>query len=79
MKVWITKYALTQGIFCTEVKPCFDINPKMVSTLDKYAQCYHGGDWHENKSDAVARAEEMRKKKIFSMEKQIKKIQALKF
>ena len=74
-KVWITKYALTQGIFEAEGKvfsgEYFDIG------------CRDGlftkNEWHHTKSEAIARAEEMRIAKLKSLDKQIKKISALKF
>ncbi len=81
MKVWITKYALTQGIFECEVETAFDISKKMV--VDKAGpcggNCYHRPDWHETKGAAILRAEEMRTKKIASLEKQIKSLKTLKF
>ena len=80
MKVWITKYALTEGIFEKEVETCFDISPKMVSDKDgSYKTCYHKPDWHETRKDAVAQAEKMRIAKIASLKKQVKKLQGKRF
>ena len=39
----------------------------------------HGNDWHRTEADAVARAEQMRVKKIASLEKQIAKLKKLSF
>lgn len=83
MKVWITKYALTKGIFAEEVDACFHISPKMVADRGRnttcYTTCYHKPDWHENLSDAIAQAETMRARKIKSLEKQIAKLKAMRF
>ena len=78
MEVWITKYALTQGIFKLHVT---DIGDGMVRSADNAFEMYHeeGRDWHRTKESAIARAEEMRLKKITSLEKQIDKIKKLDF
>lgn len=79
MKVWITKYALTTGIFemtaeITEHGSAYD----MHSSFPTY---YHGEgkEWHKTKESAIARAEEMRHKKIASLKKQIEKLEGMKF
>lgn len=85
MKVWITKYALTKGIFLVEAERCPDINNDMVSqTVPKPeygAICYHGEgrDWHTTFDSAVKRAETMREKKIKSLRKSISQLQARDF
>ena len=56
MKVWITKYALTRGIIET----------------DNLNDCYSGKEYswiHYDKEAAIQKAEEMRQKKIESLEK----------
>lgn len=79
-KVWITKYALTKGIFSA-----------MAETNDRrayiprdhitgvYSRVFGCNDYHFSKELAIERAEEMRVKKIQSLEKQIVKIESLKF
>jgi hypothetical protein len=82
VKAWITKHALTQGIFCVDAEICHDISDKMISVKSKegfWDQTIHKPDWHENKDEAIAKAEDMRKKKIVSLKKQIKKLEELKF
>jgi len=82
MKVWVTKYALTQGIFETEVEVCEDININMVKEINvRYPASYHGEgkEWHKTKEEAVKRAESMKEAKIKSLTNQIKKLEALKF
>lgn len=78
MKVWITKYALTQGILEVEAK---DLGDDMIKTVEKYPSYYskEGRDWHRTKESAISKAEEMRQKKIASLKKQIEKLEAMKF
>lgn len=79
MKVWITKYALTQGIFEEEAEDYGDGFVKVTKKgfLDSYYK--KGKDWHKTKESAIAKAEEMREKKIASLKKQIEKLEKIKF
>lgn len=85
MRVWITKYALTKGILQKETDDfCLDTDPtgNMICINDNgYRKYYHGeGDeWHKTKDGAIAKAEEMRLKKITSLEKQIDKLENIEF
>lgn len=82
IEVFITKYALTSGItrLMGEISKQF---PEMVSANNPgcYGYCFHGEgcDWHRTWASALGRAEQMRAKKIISLEKQIKKLRAMKF
>jgi len=81
MKVWITKYALTQGIFevdgeAKESSTLLYVPKIRLGTFDAY---YHKPDWHETKEEAVAQAEKMRVAKLKSLEKQVAKIRTLQF
>jgi ketol-acid reductoisomerase len=76
MKVWITKYALTQGIIETEAERSKN-HEDMIDT-GKFGY-YHGSDWHKTKQEAIKKAEEMKEKKILSLEKQLTKLRILKF
>lgn len=82
MKIYITKHALTQGIVEAEGEQIED-TPKMVKVLPRtnshYSYYLFKPHWHENKEEAVAQAEKMRLAKIKSLEKQIKKLQNMKF
>lgn len=79
MKVWITKYALTKGVFEMDVERQSEDGKSVYGKA--WDQCYHGqgAEWHGSKGSAIARAEEMRKKKIASLEKQIKKLEKIRF
>lgn len=75
MKVYITKYALTQGILVKNAdKTC---SPRMIRC--NKTEFYHGNDWHESWEEAVKRAEEMRDKKIVSLKKSLENMEYLKF
>ncbi len=81
-KVFITKYALTQGI--EEVLVESTHTPTMVSRVSgqgNFSEYYHGEgrDWHRTRPRAIARANEMLQRKIASLKKQIAKFEKLKF
>jgi hypothetical protein len=78
MKVWITKYALTKGIFSIDA----EVGDGMArNTANSYWEIYHGlgRDWHHEFPDAVQRARKMRDEKIISLNKQIARLKTLKF
>jgi hypothetical protein len=74
MKVYITKYALTQGIITSDV---VDVGDNIV--YDNRGTYYHKPDWHESMDEAIQRAEAMRQAKIKSLQKQIKKLEDMRF
>ena len=78
MKAWSTKYAMTVGI--QEVEGESDA-PGMFTYKSEYGYTMYlqGKDWHTTKEAAVARANEMRAKKIDSLRKQIKKLEGMIF
>jgi hypothetical protein len=81
MKVWISKYALTQGIYDVEVSDpdahqiVEQRHPNMYSTF------YHGEgrEWHRTEAGARTRANEMVQKKIKSLERSLAKFKKLRF
>lgn len=82
MKVWITKYALTQGIFEIEAERCTNVSDDMIEQKNIQWQTYYygeGNEWHLTKEGAIKRAKEMREKKIKSLKKQLNKIEKLDF
>lgn len=80
MKVWITKYALTEGIYETKAEDCFDISPTMISAKeDGWIKCFHGNEWHRTREGAVSHANEMKTKRIASLKRQLAKVEALEF
>lgn len=78
MKVYITKYAMTTGIYEADAEYSSVEGMIRVKRVCHF-QYFSGQDWHTNKESAIKRAEEMKKKKIISLKKQLRKIQALTF
>ena len=77
---YITKYALTTGIYSAHGEVCHEISSTMFSERKNYGFLnYHGNEWHRTKEDAIMRAEEMRNRKIKSLEKQIEKLREMTF
>ena len=72
---WTTKYALTRGVLKEKV----EVDGASAWTVDDWRAYLRPGDWHRTEAAAIERAEEMRIAKLKSLDKQIKKISALKF
>ena len=79
MKVWITKYALTDGIIEAEGEP-YGLE-WVLASWDNGCRCndFEQGEWFDTKERAIQKAEEMRQKKIASLKKQIKKLEEMRF
>ncbi|MEL7494169.1 MAG: hypothetical protein AAGJ95_09435 [Cyanobacteria bacterium J06554_11] len=81
VKVWITKYALTKGIQEAEAETW--ANHKGMVSVPKWGALatFHGEgrEWHRTRESALKRAEEMRLRRIASLEKQLDKLRALRF
>ena len=77
MRVWITKYALTEGVQEWEVTQSKDY-PNMVFDGGLY---FHGEgrQWHKTERGAIEKAESIRKTKIKSLQKKIAKLEAMRF
>ncbi len=81
MKVWITRYALSEGIFevdaeRTDIAGMIKYQP-ITSTI---GNCYSSKpDWHETFEDALKQAERMRARKITSLRSQLEKLEKLEF
>jgi len=81
MKVWITKYALTEGI-SVENGEVSETSPSMFCYGDKAGYCQQyahgeGKNWHRTPEAAEARAEQMRKAKIDSLKKTLVKLERM--
>jgi len=81
MKVFITKYALTTGIYEAEARrveghaDMLEI-PAAPGAMSQYI---HGLDWHITHESALMKAEAMRRKKIASLRKQLSELEEMKF
>ncbi|MCL1655458.1 hypothetical protein M2T79_02535 [Elizabethkingia miricola] len=74
--VYVTKYALTKGILEME---CLLVSNNMIKTTNKYSQYFHLNEWFLSKEDAIKKAEQMRDKKLESLNKQVNKLTKLNF
>lgn len=78
MKVWVTKYALTQGI--EEVEAEKSLYGNGVIILGDYGHAfYKHGEYATSYEEAIKQAEVLREKKIKSLKKQLDKVKNLKF
>ena len=80
MKVFITKYALSSGIFSVDAELAKSID--MISyrrEAGSFLEFAHKNEWHSCADKAIARAEEMRIAKLKSLDKQVKKVSAMVF
>ena len=80
MKVWITKYALTDGIIYTEGIEM--LGGIWVTDEKVYLGRNHffvGNEYCKTKEQAIQKAEEMRQEKIASLKKQIEKLERMRF
>lgn len=75
--VYVTKSALTKGIEYIEVLETH--SGEFVKENTRWGRALFKNDWFENKEDAIKNAEERKIKKLQNLDKQIKKISALKF
>lgn len=83
--VWITKTVFTDGIYEAEFKGYYKSSNKIedadIAKVVKHGieHLFYKGDWHKTKAEAKVKANEMRLKKIKSLEKQIEKLKKLEF
>ena len=83
MKVWITKYALTDGLIEAIAYKLtwrtYIVIPKYRGTDVGMIRLMNILDFSISKKSAIQKAEEMRQKKIESLKKQIKKLEEVRF
>lgn len=82
MKIWNTKYCLTDGITEHEVVNGYTADMVTIpKTDDSYKVHLHGEgkEWHRSRESAVSRANEIKIRKLQSLDKQVKKISAIEF
>lgn len=77
--IWVTKYALSSGIFEAEAEIVDDtmaVVRQYKGGLDIYL---HRNEWHTNQADALFDARTRRSRKIASLHKQIRKLENMDF
>jgi len=80
INAYITKYALTTGIYKMQVT--YYPYENMIVQRGSAGVCdhyFHQNEWYRTWEEAWARAEEMRKKKIDSLRKQIDRLEDMVF
>lgn len=79
MKLFLTKHCLSNGIEEVDGE-ISKVVPSLITWGDNWESANgEGKNWHRDMDSAVKRAELVRLKKITSLNKQIKKLQQLKF
>jgi hypothetical protein len=78
MRVFITKYALTKGIFNMECEVSGDVARANEPGWMLYLHG-EGREWHKTRESAVDEAERMRFRKILCLSRQIAKLENKKF
>jgi len=80
MLIYISKYALSEGILELQGK---DVGRgmAMIPPTDTagFTTYYKRGEWHTTREEAVARAEDMCRRRIASLRRQIAKLEKLRF
>ncbi|MFO0449690.1 MAG: hypothetical protein ACK52I_13715 [Pseudomonadota bacterium] len=82
MKIWNSKYALTEGLIEQEGEEYGEVGSSIVRVGSLPRQEYlhgEGKQWHRTRESALARAEVMRKVKIASVRRQLARLEALRF
>lgn len=81
MMVYITKYALTQGVYAIDGD--VDAHRPKIFTRTKLSggppEYYHKPYWHEHKADAMRHANYLRNKMIESLRRKLTKLEGLNF
>src|SRR5215831_10324464 len=85
--VYITRYALTDGIYqmvaecdgrCCRIR-VEDIPKRHAFFYAKFADIFYDNHWHRTPEAAIARAEEMRRKRLKSLHTTIAKLERLNY
>ncbi len=80
--IYVTKYALTKGLFEKEAELVTFSDGERISAAvkDGYSpRLYHKGEFFLTKEEAISNCETRRDRKIKSLNKQIKELENLKF
>lgn len=73
--VWVTKYALSKGVFTRKVVVCGEISERMVKVVKQGpSEFYHGKEWHRTEAEALAQVEKMVAAKRASLAKGLNKL-----
>jgi hypothetical protein len=76
MKIYITKYALTKGILLAETST-EDIEQKLKAVKGFPNMYFHPCDYAYSELEALTKAQELKAARIKSLQKSLKKLEAL--
>jgi len=76
MKFWITKHALTKGVYSEEVEPTH--SPDVVKRKREFS-FYHRPYWHQTEKQANLHAEILVQKKIRTLKSSLAKLEKMQF
>ena len=76
MKIWNSKYALTEGLIEQDGEEDGDSMVKVSAHQYLHGE---GREWHRTRESAASRAEVMRKAKIASVRKHLARLEAMRF
>ena len=86
MKIWVTKYWRTLGVFEAETIPYAVSYGVVIKAPEGYAERENddhaylfGGDWTHTKDEAIAQAEEMRARYVAMYSAELAALKALEF
>ena len=85
MKVYITKYSLTSGIEEIDSENVYSLEVdedgwlSVVRSQSRLCEVYKKSYYTTTKEEAIKQAEDMRKKKIENLKKQIKRLEKINF
>ena len=74
MKVWISKYALTKGLYKLEVVQR-EPNSKVVINKDNHRQVFRENEWHTTEDAALSQAYNIVDNKFQTLKNQINRLQ----
>lgn len=77
--VWVVKYALTDGVRRTAATKTSDNEYVLCRSINAFWSFKIGKDVFLTEEEALQAAEKMRLKKIKSLQKQIKKLEEMRF
>lgn len=78
IEVYVTKYALTSGVFRCNGEACEGTTGHMIRIRCRgFAEYFHGADWHTTEAAAKARVLDMIDAKKTSLHKQLAKLEQL--
>lgn len=79
--VWITKYALTQGILKMDAEICEGPGLKgtMIQTKSRFPTYFHKPFWHTTPEEAVNHARLLQEKAAKSLAKKLVKLTKMRF